>query len=98
MTRTVARVRQLVGARQVAVQVDPQAFDRYAVASVPTFVLVRAGASLPSCSGGLCSNGDAFVKAAGDVSLDYALARFRSAAPAFAPDAKRFLERLGARP
>lgn len=98
MTRTVARVRQLVGTRQVAVQVDPQAFDRYAVVSVPTFVLVRAGASSPPCAGSLCSGGDTFAKAAGDVSLGYALARLGSAAPAFAADAGRVLERLGGKP
>ena len=48
---TVAQVQGLIGSRQVAVQIDPQAFDRYAVTRVPTFVL-GATASRPACASG----------------------------------------------
>ena len=40
---TVAQVQGLIGQRQVAVQIDPQAFDRFAIERVPSFVLVRDG-------------------------------------------------------
>jgi conjugal transfer pilus assembly protein TrbC len=50
---TVAQVQGLIGSnRQVAVQIDPQAFDRYAVTRVPTFVLVRDGTRPVACASG----------------------------------------------
>lgn len=94
LVRTVSRVQQLIGTRKVAVQIDPQAFDRYAVAKTPAFVLVRDGTQGQPCTSGLCVPGDAFVMAAGDVSLDYALAFFQRSAPAFSKDASGFLKRL----
>ena len=94
LVRTVTRVRQLIGSRRVAVQIDPQAFDRYAITQAPSFVLVRDGAQASSCAAGVCVPGDGFVMAAGDVSLDYALALFRRSAPAFSRDANVFLARL----
>jgi conjugal transfer pilus assembly protein TrbC len=94
LVRTVARVQQLIGSRRVAVQIDPQAFDRYAIAQTPSFVLVREGTSAAPCASGLCVPGDGYVMAAGDVSLGYALGFFQRSAPAFAKDARVFLERL----
>ena len=96
LVRTVTRVQQLIGSRQVAVQIDPQAFDRYAVTQTPSFVLVRDGALAAPCASGLCAPGDGYVISAGDVSLDYALAFFQRSAPAFAKDAGVFLKRLKA--
>jgi len=94
LVRTVSRVQRLIGSRKVAVRIDPQAFDRYAITQTPSFVLVRDGAPTQACTSGLCAPGDAFVRAAGDVSLDYALAHFQRAAPSFAKDAGGFLKRL----
>lgn len=94
LTQTATRVQQLIGTRRVAVQIDPQAFDRYSVKLTPSFVLVRDSAQAGSCASGICVPGDAFVMAAGDVSLDYALAFFRRSAPAFARDAESVLKRL----
>jgi conjugal transfer pilus assembly protein TrbC len=96
MVHTVSRVQQLIGNRRVAVQIDPQAFDRYAVTQTPSFVLVRAGALAVPCRSGTCVPADAFVLAAGDVTLDYALAFMHRAAPAFAPEAATLLKRLKA--
>lgn len=96
LVRTVARVQQLIGGHRVAVQIDPQAFDRYAVTRTPSFVLLRDGAPAAPCASGLCVPGDGYVMVAGDVSLDYALAFFRRSAPAFAKDAGAFLQRLKA--
>nr|WP_307727777.1 type-F conjugative transfer system pilin assembly protein TrbC [Massilia sp. TS11] len=93
MRATLLHVQRLVGKRQVAVQIDPQAFERYAVQAVPAFVLAAA---VPSCAGAACP-ATGFAKAAGDVSLDYALDRFAQL-PAYAAEARRRLQTLRGRP
>jgi conjugal transfer pilus assembly protein TrbC len=97
LPRTAARIQQLIGTRPVAVQIDPRAFDRYAIQRVPAFVLARADGQDTACSGEQCARPDDHVVAAGDVSLDYALVHFQRSAPSFAKDAGRFLTRLGRR-
>ena len=94
MRDTVERMQRLIGERRVAVQIDPQAFDRYAIQRVPSFVLVRPGAPDAACSGEQCARPDGHVIAAGDVSLDYALRFFERTAPAMARDASSFLRRM----
>lgn len=94
LRQTVAQVQPLVGQRQVAVQIDPQAFDRFAITRVPSFVLVRDGTRPESCTAGSCAPPEAFLRTAGDVSLDYALEHMHRAAPAFRTDAAPFLARL----
>jgi conjugal transfer pilus assembly protein TrbC len=91
---TVAQVQPLIGERQVAVQIDPQAFDRFAISRVPSFVLVRDGTRPASCAAGSCAPPEAFLRLSGDVSLDYALDHMQRAAPAFRADAGPFLTRL----
>jgi len=91
---TVVQVQGLIGTRQVAVQIDPQAFDRFSVTRVPTFVLVRDGTRPVSCASGSCAPADSFLRTSGDVSLDYALEQMRRSAPGFGPAAERFLQRL----
>lgn len=94
LRETVVRIQQLIDQREVAVLIDPQAFDRYAVKRVPTFVLARDGSRPTACAGGTCPPPTDFVSATGDVSLDYALDQLRRAAPRFASDAGVFLARL----
>lgn len=94
LRQTVAQVQPLIGRRQVAVQIDPQAFDRFAVTRVPSFVLVRDGTRPESCAAGSCAPPEAFLRTAGDVSLDYVLEHMQRAAPAFRADAAAFLARL----
>ena len=91
---TVAQVQGLIGARQVAVQIDPLAFDRYAVTRVPTFVLVRDGTRPVACASGSCAPADSFLRTSGDVSLDYALEHMRRSAPGFGPPADTFQKRI----
>ena len=91
---TVAQVQGLIGARQVAVQIDPLAFDRFAVTRVPTFVLVRDGTRPVACASGSCAPADSFLRTSGDVSLDYALEHMRRSAPRFGPPADIFLKRI----
>jgi len=97
LPRTAARIQQLIGTRPVAMQIDPRAFDRYAIQRVPAFVLARAGGTDTACSDVQCARSDDHVTAAGDVSLGYALEHFQRSAPSFAKDAGRFLARLGRR-
>lgn len=94
LRQTVAQVQPLTGQRQVAVQIDPQAFDRFAIARVPSFVLVRDGTRPESCASGSCAPPEGFLRVAGDVSLDYALEHMKRTAPAFRTDAAPFLARL----
>ena len=94
LPETVLRVQRLIGQRQVAFQIDPQAFDRFAIAKTPSFVLVREGAQSKPCSSGQCFSTDAFVSTAGDVSLDYALEYIQHTAPRFSREAAQFLKRM----
>ena len=94
---TVAQVQELIGQRQVAVQIDPQAFDRFSIERVPSFVLVRDGARPISCASGTCAPPEAFLRATGDVSLDYALEHMQRRAPQFSKDAAGFLRRIKGR-
>jgi conjugal transfer pilus assembly protein TrbC len=92
---TVAHVHALTGEREVAFQIDPQAFARFSVRSTPTFVLMRAGTPALPCGAGPCVSSDVFATVSGDVSLDYALRFIARGAPAFARDVRSYLKRLG---
>ncbi len=91
---TVALVQGLIGKRQVAIQIDPLAFDRFAISKVPSFVLVRDGTRPVACASGSCAPADSFLRSTGDVSLDYALEHMQRSAPVFAPAAELFLKRI----
>ena len=91
---TVTQVQGLIGKKQVAIQIDPLAFDRFAISKVPSFVLVRDGTRPVSCASGSCAPADSFLRAIGDVSLDYALEHMQRSAPAFGPAAELFLKRI----
>lgn len=95
LRETVAQVQGLIGTHKVAVQIDPQAFDRFSIARVPSFVLVRDGTRPVSCAAGTCAPPEGFLRVAGDVSLDYALEQMLRAAPGFRTEAEPFLGRLG---
>lgn len=94
LKETVLRIQQLIGQRDVAFQIDPQAFDRFAIDKTPSFVLVRDGAQSKPCSSGQCFSTDAFVSTAGDVSVEYALEHIQRTAPKFSREAAQFLKRI----
>lgn len=77
LRETLAAVSGLIGERQVAWVIDPEAFTRYRVEHAPTFVLTLTGPSghdAPGTSCGTdCPTSAAFASVSGDVSLDYAL-------------------------
>ncbi len=84
MVKTLARIKELIGNRSVAWQIDPQAFKRFGIRSVPTFVLVAAGTPVQSCDKeDTCDSLQGFARLSGDVTLDYALEKFAKA-PGFA--------------
>ena len=70
---TVTRMQALIGSRRVAVQIDPEAFDRHGITRTPTFVLVMDGAGAEACASRVCGSSQQFAKVAGDVTLDYAM-------------------------
>jgi conjugal transfer pilus assembly protein TrbC len=70
---TVTRMQSLIGSRRVAVQIDPEAFDRYGITRTPSFVLAADSARAEVCATRACGSSQQFVKVAGDVTLDYAM-------------------------
>lgn len=93
MQKTLQRIKELIGTRRVAVQIDPQAFERFAVVSVPCVVLTHTDGQ---CGPAFCP-ATGFVKATGDVSLDYVLERFAQV-PSRAAEANHRLQLLRGRP
>ena len=91
---TVTQVQGLIGKQQVAIQIDPLAFDRFAISKVPSFVLVRDGTRPIACASGSCAPAESFLRSTGDVSLDYALEHMQRSAPVFGPAAELFLKRI----
>jgi conjugal transfer pilus assembly protein TrbC len=69
---TVTRMQALVGGRRVAVQIDPELFDRYGVTGTPTFVLSVNERGSEVCRPGTCGVSQWFAKITGDVTLDFA--------------------------
>nr|WP_307729573.1 type-F conjugative transfer system pilin assembly protein TrbC [Pseudoduganella violacea] len=94
LVKTMAHLRQLLGQRQVALQIDPQAFDRFGVTQVPSFVLLRDASLGQDCGAGTCFAPGAYLLVAGDVTIDYALAQMDARAPRFSAEAGVFLRRL----
>jgi conjugal transfer pilus assembly protein TrbC len=94
LRETVEHIQRLIGSRQASLQIDPQAFDRFAIVRTPSFVLVRDGARPQPCGAGLCFANDEFALAAGDVSLDHALEHIQRTSPRLAKSAGGFLKRM----
>ncbi len=101
MRATLTSVQSLIGERNVAWQIDPLAFTRYAVERAPTFVLLTGSAGATStetaCTSD-CRAPSAFVSVAGDVSLDYALDAMVRQVPSAKPQALLYLTRLKGAP
>lgn len=75
---TAIRMQALIGSRRVAVQIDPEAFDRYGITRTPTFVLLKSGPPVRECPTHACDQSRSYNKVAGDVTLPYALKLLRS--------------------
>lgn len=101
MRQTIAVVGELIGERQVAWVIDPEAFTRFGVRQAPTFVLTlndETGVDAQgNCSSG-CATPAGFVSVSGDVSLDYALEAILRRRPEAALLAEPILKRLRGSP
>jgi conjugal transfer pilus assembly protein TrbC len=95
MRETLAAVSSLIGERQVAWVIDPEAFARHRIERAPTFVLSLddRGDTATSC-GTDCSTPPAFVSVSGDVSLDHALDTLARQRPEARPLVAPLLARL----
>lgn len=91
LTRTMAAIKPLADAG-ASIQIDPTAFNRFNVQSVPTFVLATEP---PGCMPDQCQIDSAAVT--GDVSLDYALEHFAKRKDVFGSLAAERLARMGTR-
>jgi len=95
MRETLAAVPGLIGERQVAWVIDPEAFARYRVARAPTFVLSLDDRAEPEpICGSDCRTPAAFVSVSGDVSLDHALETLARQRPDAGPRVAPLLKRL----
>lgn len=94
MVKTAVAVRQLLGERKTALQVDPQGFDRFGVNQVPTFVLLRDGAQAQRCADASCVPASSYATLAGDVTIEYALEWIETHSSSAQREAKVLLQRL----
>ena len=94
MRRTLEEVQQIIGERKVSWVIDPTAFDRFDVTSVPTIVLTSPRISASSCSTNECTPSDAFAKVAGEVPIEHALREIERRVQPLASVAAPYIRRL----
>jgi conjugal transfer pilus assembly protein TrbC len=83
ISKTMLAVQKLIGPRQVAWAIDPDAFARFQVETVPVFVLTRQGAHFEGCGDEACFPKEDYVRLSGDVSIAYALDAIERLMPQF---------------
>ena len=95
MRETLAAVSSLIGERQVAWVIEPEAFARHRIERAPTFVLsLDERADTATSCGTDCRTPPAFVSVSGDVSLDHALDTLARQRPEARPLVAPLLARL----
>jgi conjugal transfer pilus assembly protein TrbC len=95
MRDTLASVASLIGERQVAWVIDPEAFARFRIERAPTFLLSLDDRAEPTTNCGTdCRLPPAFVSVSGDVSLDHALHALARQRPEAGPRVAPLLKRL----
>ncbi len=95
MRETLAAVSSLIGERQVAWVIEPEAFARHRIERAPTFVLsLDERADTATSCGTDCRTPPAFVSVSGDVSLDHALDTLARQRPEVRPLVAPLLARL----
>ncbi|MFN7570488.1 MAG: type-F conjugative transfer system pilin assembly protein TrbC [Betaproteobacteria bacterium] len=91
--KATAEAVRALGVDSGAVQINPAAFTKYRVTSVPAVVLVRNdGADAVDAEG--CALPDRYAKVSGDVGLAYALDAIRARSPQFRAMAARYARPL----
>lgn len=100
MRLTAERIQALLGQRKTGVQIDPEAFKRYGVTHVPSFVLTPSSAGQTTCASNTtqCKTPEDFVRVSGDVSIDYALQHLLRARPHWSGSLPPSLRRVGTTP
>jgi len=94
MRRTMEAVQKIIGERKVAWVIDPTAFDRFDVTTVPTVVLTSASLAGATCSTRECTAPDSFAKVAGDVPIDHSLQEIQRRVPALQAAAAPYIKRF----
>ncbi len=98
LKKTASAAQALIGSRKVSWLIDPQAFKRFGIVSVPSYVLVRANALPHACTLHECFDDGDFAKVSGDVSASYALDKIAGLSAGFEKDAASFSGRNGVKP
>lgn len=83
LQKTMQAVKNVIGQHKAAWFIDPDAFKRFAVTAVPSYVLLKRGAVARDCGGNQCFADGDFAKISGDVSIDYALDQIASRLPPY---------------
>lgn len=94
MRRTMEAVQKIIGERKVAWVIDPTAFDRFDVTTVPTVVLTAASLAGATCSTRECTAPDSFAKVAGEVPIDHSLQEIQRRVPGLQAAAAPYLKRF----
>lgn len=99
MRLTLAEVQKILGGQSAPWQINPEAFRRFAVEQAPTFVLARPVAACQGrCPEQAAAPAESYVKAVGDVSLDYALEAVARGAAGWRDLAEARLQRMRRQP
>lgn len=94
--KTTAKTAQdLIGRHKVGWLVDPHAFKRFGIRSVPSYVLVRTGAVGQPCELRTCYSEADYVRLSSDVTVRYALDKMDDFAPDFRADVATLVLREG---
>jgi conjugal transfer pilus assembly protein TrbC len=94
MRRTMEAVQKIIGERKVAWVIDPTAFDRFDVTTVPTVVLTSASLAGATCSTRECTAPGSFAKVAGEVPIDHSLQEIHRRVPALQAAAAPYIKRF----
>ncbi len=93
LKETTTAAQALIGERKIGWLIDPQAFQRFGVVSVPSYVLVRSHALPEPCALRECFAEADYVRLAGDVTLRYALTKIGEFEPRFGHDVAVLMQR-----
>lgn len=92
--KTAETIKTLIGERNIAMEIDPDAFKRYGVKSVPAVVLASPAANAASCADAACVPPASFALVTGDVTLDHALDLIDRQHPPLSSAARAYIQRI----
>jgi conjugal transfer pilus assembly protein TrbC len=92
--KTAETIRTLIGERNIAMEIDPDAFKRYGVKAVPAVVLASPVNSSSTCTDAACIPDNSFAIITGDVTIDHALDLINRQYPPLASAARTYIKRI----